>query len=93
MTYRGALDIIQDLQDAKTRASREGRPSNASDRELVETLTSELEAFTRRRWGMDANEYLAKLQRLRANRDADFRARHFADPEVQKAIRAQKRVA
>ena len=89
MTYRGALDIIQDLQDAKTRASREGRPSNASDRELVETLTSELEAFT----GMDANEYLAKLQRLRANRDADFRARHFADPKVQKAIRAQKRVA
>ena len=88
MTYRGALDIIQDLQDAKTRASREGRPSDASDRELVETFTTELEAFTVAKWGMGATEYLAKLQRLRANRDADFRARHFA-PEERQAIRVR----
>ena len=52
MTYRGALEITEDLFAAKV----------AGDTELVETLTTELEAFT----GMDATEFISGMRRLLA---------------------------
>lgn len=56
MTYRGALEITEDLFAAKV----------AGDTELVETLTTELEAFT----GMDATEFISGMRRLLAPKRA-----------------------
>ena len=56
MTYRGALEITEDLFAAQV----------AGDTELVETLTTELEALT----GMNATEFISGMRRLLAPKGA-----------------------
>lgn len=50
MTYRGALEITEELYAAEA----------GGDTELVDTLTTELEATT----GMDKDTFLTGMQRL-----------------------------